>query len=106
MTIWFSASCSLTILPNSLGLPALPLRISSVDGSNRLKILPATRGLPPNTRARAWRHALFARDGDEVGLGVGIEVHRHIEPGIGPVELAAGATGEVDLGGHVAVIRA
>ena|SRR6516225_5528707 len=26
MTIWFSASCSLTILPNSVGLPALPLR--------------------------------------------------------------------------------
>jgi len=39
MTIWFSASCNLTILPNSVGLPALPFRITSVDGSNRLTIL-------------------------------------------------------------------
>ena len=28
MMIWFSASCSLIILPNSLGLPALPLRMT------------------------------------------------------------------------------
>ena len=35
--IWFSASCNFTILPNSLGLPALPLRMTSVDGSNRLR---------------------------------------------------------------------
>src|SRR6202011_1667599 len=41
MTIWFSASCSLTILPNSVGLPALPLRMTSVDGSKRLTILPS-----------------------------------------------------------------
>src|SRR5271166_3754551 len=43
--IWFSASWSLTILPNSLGLAALPLRMISVDGSNRLRSLPAVRGL-------------------------------------------------------------
>src|SRR5271166_4133198 len=34
--IWFSASCSFTALPNSVGLLALPLRMISVDGSNRL----------------------------------------------------------------------
>src|SRR6188474_2037424 len=39
--IWFSASCSFTILPNSFGLPALPLRITSVEGSNRLRSLPS-----------------------------------------------------------------
>jgi hypothetical protein len=44
--IWFSASWSFTILPNSLGLPALPLRMTSVDGSNRLRSLPSLRVLP------------------------------------------------------------
>src|SRR5271166_257567 len=53
MTIWFSASCSLTILPNSLGLAALPLRMISVDGSNRLRSLPSARVSPPKMRARA-----------------------------------------------------
>ena len=52
MTIWFSASCSLTILPNSVGLPALPLRMISVDGSNRLRSLPSTCVSPPKMRAR------------------------------------------------------
>jgi hypothetical protein len=31
--IWFSASCNLIILPNSVGLAALPLRMTSVAGS-------------------------------------------------------------------------
>ena len=44
--IWFSASCNFTILPNSLGLPALPLRMTSVDGSNRLRCLPSLRAKP------------------------------------------------------------
>src|ERR1700756_5376980 len=50
MTIWFSASCSLTILPNSVGLPALPLRMTSVVGSNRLTILPSAWVSPAKTR--------------------------------------------------------
>jgi hypothetical protein len=33
MTTWFSASSSFTNLPNSVGLLALPLRITSADGS-------------------------------------------------------------------------
>src|ERR1700733_14553114 len=49
--IWFSASCNFTILPNSLGLPALPLRITSVEGSNRLRSLPSLRVLPRKMRA-------------------------------------------------------
>src|SRR5271168_3609843 len=44
--IWFSASCSFTNLPNSVGLLALPLRITSADGSNRLTILPSLRLSP------------------------------------------------------------
>ena len=52
MTIWFSASCSLIILPNSVGLPALPLRMISVDGSNRLTSLPSLRVSPRRMRAR------------------------------------------------------
>ena len=38
--IWFSASWSLISLPNSVGLPALPFRMISVEGSNRLTSLP------------------------------------------------------------------
>src|SRR4051812_4250579 len=49
--ISFSASCSFTILPNSFGLPALPLRMTSVDGSNRLSSLPSLRVLPRKMRA-------------------------------------------------------
>ena len=51
MTIWFSASWSFTNLPNSVGLLALPLRITSVDGSNRLTILPSLRLSPWKMRA-------------------------------------------------------
>src|SRR6202040_1674979 len=54
-TIWFSASCNLTILPNSVGLPALPFRITSVDGSNRLTILFSAWVSPAKTRALVWR---------------------------------------------------
>src|ERR1700716_3157931 len=46
-----SASCSFTILPNSFGLPALPLRMISVDGSNTLRILPSACVSPRKTRA-------------------------------------------------------
>src|SRR5215471_3861662 len=55
MTIWFSASCSLTILPSSVGLPAWPLRITSVDGSNRLTILPGAWVSPAKMRALVCR---------------------------------------------------
>src|ERR1700730_17333599 len=55
MTIWFSASCNLTILPNSVGLPALPLRMTSVVGSNKLTILPSAWVSPAKTRALVWR---------------------------------------------------
>src|SRR5258705_8542350 len=48
---WFSASCNLTILPNSVGLPALPFRITSMDGSNRLTILFSAWVSPAKTRA-------------------------------------------------------
>src|SRR5215470_15587815 len=48
--IWFSASCNFTILPNSVGLLALPLRMISVDGSNRLTSLPSLRVLPRKMR--------------------------------------------------------
>src|SRR5215468_6196291 len=51
MMIWFSASCSFTILPNSLGLPALPLRMTLLDGSNRVRSLPSLRVLPRKMRA-------------------------------------------------------
>jgi hypothetical protein len=43
-----------TILPNSVGLLALPLRITSVDVSNTLRILPATCVSPPKARALVW----------------------------------------------------
>src|SRR5215469_7341326 len=46
----FSTSSIRTSLPNSLGLCALPLRITSVWGSNRLNTLPSTWLSPPNTR--------------------------------------------------------
>src|SRR5262249_36285876 len=39
-----------TILPNSLGSPALPLRMTSVDGLNRLRSLPSLRVLPRKMR--------------------------------------------------------
>src|SRR6516162_8073226 len=55
MTICFSASCSLTILPNSVGLPALPFRMPSVVSSNRLTILHSAWVSPAKTRALVWR---------------------------------------------------
>src|SRR5260370_42549152 len=55
MTIWFSASRSLMILPNSVGLPALPLPMTSVDGSKRLTILPSAWVSPAKMRAVVWR---------------------------------------------------
>ena len=60
---WPSASWILTSLPNSVGLAALPLRISSVDGSNRLKILPGVRVSPRKMRALGLlRHLLDERN--------------------------------------------
>src|SRR5256885_4856526 len=43
MMIWFSASWILTIFPNSVGLLALPFRITSVCGSNMLATLSVDR---------------------------------------------------------------
>jgi hypothetical protein len=40
--IWFSASCTSTSLPNSVGLLAFPLRKISVWGSNRISSCSAT----------------------------------------------------------------
>ena len=39
-------------LPNSVGLPALPLRITSVSGSNKLTIFPGAWVLPSSIRSR------------------------------------------------------
>src|SRR5271166_6740910 len=44
-----------TSLPNSVGLAALPLRITSVDGSKMLTILPSLRVSPRKMRAMVWR---------------------------------------------------
>jgi len=41
----------LTILPNSVGLLALPLRMTSVDGSKMLTILPSAWVSPTKIRA-------------------------------------------------------
>src|SRR5437879_2946721 len=49
--IWFSASCTWTNLPNSVGLLALPLRMISVCGSNTLTILPGKCVIPWKIRA-------------------------------------------------------
>ena len=47
---------------------------------------------------------LLGSEGYQVGLDVGVEIDRQIEPGVGPMELAAGAAGEIYLGGDVVVI--
>src|SRR5206468_4965113 len=52
--IWFSASWTLIILPNSVGLPGFPLRMISLVCSNRLTILPAELVTPWMIRARVW----------------------------------------------------
>ena len=49
--IWLSASRTLTTLPNSVGLLALPLRLISAVGSKMLTSFPATCVSPPNTRS-------------------------------------------------------
>src|SRR2546426_645463 len=49
--IWFSASCTWTNLPNSVGLLTLPLRMISVCGSNTLTILPGKCVIPWKIRA-------------------------------------------------------
>src|SRR5271166_4026152 len=53
--IWFSASCNCTSLPNSLGLPAFPLRMISVCGSNKLTSFPGNWVKPSKTRALVCR---------------------------------------------------
>ncbi len=50
--IWASASCTLIILPNSVGCLALPRRMTSVVGSKRLTIFPSACVSPRSTRAR------------------------------------------------------
>jgi hypothetical protein len=60
-TIWFSASWTLSILPNSVGLPGFPWRMISVVCANRLTILPAESVMPwmiPG--ARLAHHLLHA----------------------------------------------
>src|SRR5207302_10592537 len=59
--IWFSASCTTTSLPNSLGLFALPLRITSVCVSNTLSNFPSALVLPRSTRSRVWRSTCRTR---------------------------------------------
>src|ERR1039458_1548486 len=51
--IWFSASWTLIILPNSVGLPGFPLRMISVVCSNRLTILPSDLVMPLMSQTRA-----------------------------------------------------
>src|ERR1022692_2253456 len=59
--IWFSASWTLIILPNSVGLPGFPLRMISVVCSNRLTILPSDLVMPLMIRARVWLTTCFTR---------------------------------------------
>src|ERR1035441_7789711 len=59
--IWFSASRTLIILPNSVGLPGFPLRMISVVCSNRLTILPSDLVMPLMIRARVWLTTCFTR---------------------------------------------
>src|SRR6187399_493675 len=61
MIIWFSASWILTILPNSVGLLALPLRMTSLCGSNMLSTLSGTFVSPPKIRALVWRMTCLVR---------------------------------------------
>src|ERR1039458_3674768 len=53
--IWFSASWIFIILPNSVGLLALPLRMTSVLGSKMLTSFSDTCVSPPKIRAQACR---------------------------------------------------
>jgi len=67
------ASCNFTILPNSFGLPALPLRMISVDGSNRLSILPSACVSPRKIRASRLLHHLLDQRHHRVELfGAGL----------------------------------
>src|SRR6266699_3880019 len=50
----FSTSSIRTSLPNSLGLCALPLRMTSVCASNKLNTFSSTWQLPPHTRCLVW----------------------------------------------------
>src|ERR1035438_239162 len=59
--IWFSASWTLIILPNSVGLPGFPSRMISVVCSNRLTILPSDLVMPLMIRARVWLTTCFTR---------------------------------------------
>jgi len=47
--------------------------------------------------------ALLGGEGREIGLDIGVEIDGQVESGAGPMELAAGSTGEVDLGRDVVV---
>lgn len=59
--IWFSASCNCPSLPNSLGLPAFPLRMISVCGSNKLTNFSRKLGYAfEDTRLRLPHHAAHA----------------------------------------------
>src|ERR1039458_965948 len=58
--IWFSASWTLIILANSVGLPGFTLRVLSVVCSNRLTILPSDLVMPLMIRARVSHHLFHA----------------------------------------------
>jgi hypothetical protein len=48
--------------------------------------------------------ALLGGEGREIGLDIGVEIDGQVESGAGPMELAAGSAGEVDLGRDVVVV--
>ena len=49
-------------------------------------------------------HALLCYEG-QIRLHLSVQIHRHIERGVGPLEFATHAAGEIDLAGHVVVRR-
>ena len=59
MTIWFSASCSLTILSNSVGLSALPFRMTSVVGLEQADDLAFGMGVAGQDASLGLAHDLL-----------------------------------------------
>ena len=69
---------------------------SRVEIGCGLRIMDQT--LPPSIPALTLCYQV--RVGD-----LGVQIHRHIERGVGPLEFATHAAGEIDLAGHVVVRR-
>src|SRR6202158_1822682 len=86
--IWFSASCTTTSLPNSLGLFALPLRITSVCVSNTLSSFPSAWVLPRSTRSRVWRSTCWTRGINLIQLLLGFVQYRQVASLDAPGDLA------------------